>query len=95
MTVRMSPSWQQHDLLVLPRYTGFIASLQETYAKTPMTAQVLTNHPPADSFLYTCRSVAPVITPTRDPCNFPSVYKPRHEPVVLWPQLQTKGNFVR
>lgn len=33
----------------------------------------------------------PVSTPSRDPCNFPDTYKPRHEPVNLWPQLQTKG----
>ncbi len=47
--------------------------------------------PPSDTYLFTRTQVPPVTTPTRDPCNFPETYKPRHEAVNLWASLQTKG----
>lgn len=81
-----------HSLLSLPcRYTGYIQGLAETYAQTPIPAQLQTKHPATSSFLFTRTYVPPVSTPSRDPCNFPDTYKPRHEPANLWPQLQTKG----
>ena len=77
--------------LVLGRYTGYIQGLMETYAQTPIPAQLQTKQPPTSSFLFTRTYVPPVSTPARDPCNFPDTYKPRHAPVNLWPQLQSKG----
>ncbi|KAL0042540.1 hypothetical protein WJX79_002907 [Trebouxia sp. C0005] len=77
--------------LKMPGYTGYIQGLMETYAQTPIPAQLQTKQPPQSSFLFTRTYVPPVSTPSRDPCNFPDTYKPRHEPVNLWPQLQTKG----
>ena len=72
-------------------YTGFCAGLSETYAKTPVPAQLMAKVPPSDTYLFTRTQVPPVTTPTRDPCNFPETYKPRHEAVNLWASLQTKG----
>lgn len=81
-----------HSLPPLPcRYTGYIQGLSETYAQTPIPAQLQTKQPPTSSFLFTRTYVPSVSTPSRDPCNFPDTYKPRHEPVNLWPQLQSKG----
>ena len=73
------------------RYTGYIQGLMETYAQTPIPAQLQTKQPPPTSFLFTRSAVPPVSTPSRDPCNFPSTYKPSHELVNLWPSLQSKG----
>lgn len=39
-------------LVKIRRYTGYIRGVGETFAKTPVMAQLETREPPPDSFLY-------------------------------------------
>lgn len=65
--------------------------LGETYAQTPVYAQLTAARPAASHFLHTRATAAAVATPLRDPCNFPERCKPGSAHATLWPTLQSKG----
>ena len=75
----------------MPGYTGFVQGLKETLGSTPVTAQYKAAAPALGEFLHTRRFVPPILTPSRDPCNFPDSFKASGEQVNLWPSLQTTG----
>jgi hypothetical protein len=77
----------------LPRYTGYIQGLTETYKKTPVMAQLETKAPEPASFLHTRTCSPPKASPMRDPCNFPENFK-KEDPDNLWPSLQATAKQV-
>ena len=73
------------------RYTGYVRGLGETFAQTPVYAQLTAARPAPPHFLHTRGAGAPVPTPARDPCNYPERSKPGAPQPTLWPSLQQHG----
>lgn len=86
------PHWK------MPGYTGYIRGVGETFAKTPVMAQLETREPPPDSFLY-ARSKAPPETSAtdaaRDACSSADAHGPSTHHDVLWPRLQQQARQER
>lgn len=66
--------------------------LGETFAQTPVYAQLTASRPAPPHFLHTRAAGAPVPTPARDPCNYPERSKPGAPQPTLWPSLQQHGS---
>ena len=73
------------------RYTGYVRGLGETFAQTPVYAQLTAARPAPPHFLHKRAAGAPVPTPARDPCNYPERSKPGAPQPTLWPSLQQHG----
>jgi len=68
----------------MPGYTGYIAGIQETHAKTPVMSQLEVVDPnPSSTILYARTMVGPKGPPAKDPT------RKTHEPDNLWPSLQS------